>query len=1612
MPKIKWLAISCIFHVLFLSYTAAVPQVLSATYEAKDISLLGRDFSYGVYEVHFNEDIAVLDNMPCPCFDSTVQTCNISTLPAVDETGYDITLLTENTPLNVSMEAGSNKIFKFNLQPSTAHPCPIVVIRLSNEQGPVDMYVSNREIPSQGRQMWTKPYWGRDSVWLCPTLNWFGYGTYYITAVSQIGDATNRYTISYYIKDSPGCPATRPTKPYAEPTDNSWQWIDDGQVIFGNVSQDEYHNFRYLVNSRCANISASGRRQQFEAADIDIYAALGNTTPTLENYEWNANMDGDDSLVISVCAPQAPFVIYFSVTTYLNRSPYAFTVTHTSNFEVRPVTDIGAHSISWLLARGADLDCGQTVFACHFGPYPQCYGDGFRCCFPFYFLPPTANPNPIWPRNGYDPVVKDIISSMRFGPYDKLQSKKLAFGIQIDHRTSGNDYTRYVDPSIDLSKCTLRWRSLLVGASSAEPLTQPVTFTTRTRECNSADFAATTNQINAYMDSMYSVENQGALTLAHLKLAFTAFSASFRGCTTLIDSLTTPKEYKYLYDDLTNCNSLWGTAEYDASPCCSSDVAYTQCCAPYALNHSMTLPASVMTSAIQSQCRAPECSTQVVSSYVRLLSQTNNVDTGCSAAFRSEAGSAIIADRIAFIRQCREEILGVDLLGKICSTNADCLGGRTCLASGRCAHDENMVMDCFAERIDPVVGTFLLRRWGVSGAFSQARLRAAMPPRIFNSTCVGGNAIPYRDHYWYQTTPPFCRDDCKAGGLEPRCLGPSCTIPEACDRSITSNSCWRFWSFNRADSTGCLADRFCSWIDCAKDFPGDPASCEAACTDSSVPTPSVCVRCSDDYHCSTKVDIENFNQSRCALGLCSVDPNEASPSRCATLGACSAFCRGAGNNVTDCTSEAACQAAGVCSDINSVGAAITLLGGSGDSICILPFSFESGAGAVCSNSSDIPVPSGCATAAYSFRAACVNAGGYWHTLATDAATCTSAAPAACFDTASGVFLNRSRAQCDLCSSEWRSPYSWSQGQWTPGTMIPLRYVTREWRASNTLGSAINYPRFTEEVGKAIADKVSTAFLTEALCRFDNLVKTIGAIACDCTGASASSSSSCFSAGAGARQIGVGRVCPSLANNISVSPVTIYASPTALASDESCRVVKISLIPNDQYALSGLSALTSEIFKQRITNLYAVARNSLGAVVGQILSDGIDISYDGSSGIPMRVCINTVEAIPREDSYTRYDLAVLDTKTNRINVLGITANATNGAVCGPVSASGTVFAVATLPEWRTVQPYDQSQRAQSFVGSALYYFVVAFGLAQGFILVMWDRRNMVQRLSLLAVVTSFNLIRGAYLTLAPGTLDQAPGARYIFFELPTFLFFSAYSVVLYLWTLVIQRSQKMGNLKAADRAARLLLLILNIIFYVVFVVFVILFATYGTSTSPCAFSEAQAQSRLSNGQRNLGIAYQAVIALICMVLALIFCVQGVRLVMLLRVFRQSESKARSIRRIMLTATAAVCTISFVIRSAVFVAASAGASLPVIVFVLLEVIPSLMVQWIMNPWNGTKQQSSTTDSSRKYSTNSRVAASKRAASVAPTWNNSSGSQSHSRSVTREPVTEEESDTGESL
>jgi len=97
-----------------------------------------------------------------------------------------------------------------------------------------------------------------------------------------------------------------------------------------------------------------------------------------------------------------------------------------------------------------------------------------------------------------------------------------------------------------------------------------------------------------------------------------------------------------------------------------------------------------------------------------------------------------------------------------------------------------------------------------------------------------------------------------------------------------------------------------------------------------------------------------------------------------------------------------------------------------------------------------------------------------------------------------------------------------------------QWIQRSYQLVNTWATAINYPLFRDQVNAAVANKLSTSFLTEASCRYDNLIQTVETIACDCTGdGSTPASSACFTTGPTARQIAVVRVCPSISTSLAV-----------------------------------------------------------------------------------------------------------------------------------------------------------------------------------------------------------------------------------------------------------------------------------------------------------------------------------------------------------------------------------------------------------------------------------------------------------------------------------------------
>jgi len=125
---------------------------------------------------------------------------------------------------------------------------------------------------------------------------------------------------------------------------------------------------------------------------------------------------------------------------------------------------MGAHLVQFQLARSVEMVCGVETLPCHFGPYPGCYGDGFKCCFPLYFIPPLADPNPIWPRNGYEQTLRPTLLPMDWPEYDVSIPGKLALGLLVSSR-DGEEYNQYLTHR-DWSLCELHFRNLIVSDST------------------------------------------------------------------------------------------------------------------------------------------------------------------------------------------------------------------------------------------------------------------------------------------------------------------------------------------------------------------------------------------------------------------------------------------------------------------------------------------------------------------------------------------------------------------------------------------------------------------------------------------------------------------------------------------------------------------------------------------------------------------------------------------------------------------------------------------------------------------------------------------------------------------------------------------------------------------------------------------------------------------------------------------------------------------------------------------------------------------------------------------------------------------------------------------
>lgn len=208
--------------------------------------------------------------------------------------------------------------------------------------------------------------------------------------------------------------------------------------------------------------------------------------------------------------------------------------------------------------------------------------------------------------------------------------------------------------------------------------------------------------------------------------------------------------------------------------------------------------------------------------------------------------------------------------------------------------------------------------------------------------------------------------------------------------------------------------------------------------------------------------------------------------------------------------------------------------------------------------------------------------------------------------------------------------------------------------------------------------------------------------------------------------------------------------------------------------------------------------------------------------------------------------------------------------------------------------------------------------------------------------------------------------FIVFELPTFLCFSIFTVIMYLWIIVVIHTRHFDDKKRMSGKkpmVRLAFLLMNIFMYFVFVVFIFLIAILpqATKKSPCFLGSLD--SAVTTIERNIKIAYwifQLVISVLLAIGFLAAALSLLRVILSLRtrdIGRQARfinkgserAAAADVQMIIITVVAFVCVAFLLVRSSIFLhAAVTSSTLHVIVFCILEVVPQSMLIFYLHPF----------------------------------------------------------------
>jgi hypothetical protein len=562
--------------------------------------------------------------------------------------------------------------------------------------------------------------------------------------------------------------------------------------------------------------------------------------------------------------------------------------------------------------------------------------------------------------------------------------------------------------------------------------------------------------------------------------------------------------------------------------------------------------------------------------------------------------------------------------------------------------------------------------------------------------------------------------------------------------------------------------------------------------------------------------------------------------------------------------------------------------------------------------------------------------------------------------------------------------------------------------------AVDYSIVNADVESAITKDFSFAYYTDALCRLDGVDSLISTIVCDCS----TSNKDCFT-DRSRSTVGSVNVCPYQAKQLETLVGNLTVSDTAVPVGTECHIISISSTAVGKYQVPPDHSVTHALFKKIEKNPYLIVVNDKDGIVGQLISDAATVDFSFTPNEPLKLCIPPADFIQIDSAATLYTLARLQ-DDNSIQVFdgGIEKSVPSGtvveSVCGLITESGTYFAVAVSPNYRTVNPRPSSE---TIAACCIYLALVVFALIQLLLLVL-DRvkqKLLVFKIVAIVIIIINAAIRVLYL-LKSDFGKGTESIQFIIFELPTFLYFSVFTVIVYLWIIVVVSTRHFGKKTALDQKSivlRTVFILVNVFMYAIFVVFIYLIAILpgSTKTSPCFLGNLD--SAITSVEKSIKIAYWIFQLVVCILLCVGFVIASVGLLRIVISLRKRDlgrkeatgkakkkANAADVQMIIITVVAFVCVVFLLVRSIMFLdAAVNGSTIHVIAFCMLEVVPQTMLMFYIHPFRcfteaGRSSSTKHSGSGTGKSTYSGVGTRSRSRSAAPNGDESEEMQQPSR------------------